>query len=305
MGRYFLSRLAQLVPVVLGVAVFTFLILHLIPGDPAQIRAGTDVSEEGVQAIREEYGLDDPLPVQFGSYVWKAVHGDLGTSIHTGETVSRALLDRFVFTIELTSLSIVVAIVLGLTAGVIAATHQNSWLDNAIMVVSLTGLSMPRFWLGLILLQIFAGQLGWFPSGGGGGFDHLVLPAIVLGTSVAASITRMTRAAMLEVIRQDFVRTLRANGVSRFLIVYKHALRNALNPVLTVIGANFGFLLAGTVVVETVFSLPGVGRLMITSIFNRDYPMIQGGLLLLAIVFVLVNLVTDLLYAAVNPRVRY
>lgn len=305
MGRYVLSRLAQLIPVLVGVSVFTFSLLHLIPGDPAQIRGGISATEADLQAIREEFGLDDPAPVQYVSYVRNTLQGDLGRSIQTGQDVSEALGQRFVFTVQLTLLSIVIAIALGLLFGIVAATRQNTWLDSTIMVTALSGLSMPRFWLGLLFLQIFAGGLGWFPAGGSGTWKHLVLPSIVLGTAVAAGITRMARAAMLEVIRQDYIRTLRANGVSPFRIVYKHALRNALNPVLTVIGLNFGFLLAGTVVVETVFALPGIGRLMITAIFSRDYPIIQGGLLLLAVTFVVVNLVTDLLYAVVNPRVRY
>jgi peptide/nickel transport system permease protein len=302
---YTLRRIAYLVPVLLGVSIVSFSLLHLIPGDPAVVLAGVGARPEDLAGIRAEYGLDQPLPVQYANYVSRAMRGDLGISIRTRDPVARTLGQRLQLTFQLTLLSMVLSIMLGVFAGVVAATHHNSWIDTSIMVSALAGVSVPGFWLGLLLLVVFAGGLRWFPAGGSGTPMHLVLPAVVLGTGGAAVIARMTRSSMLEVIRQDYLRTLRANGVSERIVIYRHALRNALNPVITVVGLQFGFLLGGAVIVESVFALPGVGSLMINAIFNRDYPVVQGGMLLIAVVFVLVNLMTDLLYGLVNPRIRY
>ena len=305
MLSYTLRRIAYLVPVLLGVSIVSFSLLHLIPGDPAVVLAGVGARPEDLAGIRAEYGLDQPLPVQYVNYVSRAVRGDLGVSIRTRDPVARTLTTRLQLTVQLTVLSMVLSITLGVVAGVLAATHHNSWIDSSIMVTALAGVSVPGFWLGLLLLVVFAGWLRWFPAGGSGTPMHLVLPAIVLGVAGAAVIARMTRSSMLEVIRQDYLRTLRANGVSERLVIYRHALRNALNPVITVVGLQFGFLLGGAVIVESVFALPGVGSLMVNAIFNRDYPVVQGGMLLIAMLFVLVNLMTDLLYGLVNPRIRY
>lgn len=302
---YILRRIAYLVPVILGVSLVSFGLLRFIPGDPAVVLAGVGATEADLQGIRQEYGLDQPVPVQYLAYVGKALHGDLGVSIRTRDPVALALFQRLQLTIQLTLLSMLISVSLGVCAGVIAATHHNTWIDTAIMVTSLAGISLPGFWLGLILLVVFAGMLHWLPAGGSGTPLHLILPAVVLGASGAAVIARMTRGSMLDVIRQDYLRTLRANGVSEQLIIYKHALRNALNPVITVVGLQFGFLLGGAVIVESVFALPGVGMLMVNAIFNRDYPVVQGGMLVIATLFVLVNLGTDLLYGLVNPRIRY
>jgi peptide/nickel transport system permease protein len=302
---YSLRRIAYLIPVLFGVSVISFSLLHFIPGDPAIVLAGVGATPQDLAGIRAEYGLDAPLPVQYVNYVSRATRGDLGISIRTRDPVARTLMTRLQLTFQLTLLSMLLAITLGVLAGVLAATHHNTWIDTSIMVTALAGISIPGFWLGLLLLVIFAGGLRWLPAGGSGTPLHLVLPAIVLGTSGAAVIARMTRSSMLEVIRQDYLRTLRSNGVSERLIVYKHALRNALNPVITVVGLQFGFLLGGAVIVESVFALPGVGTLLINAIFNRDYPVVQGGMLLIAVVFVLVNLMTDLMYGLVNPRIRY
>jgi ABC-type dipeptide/oligopeptide/nickel transport system permease component len=303
--RFTLRRIALLGPVLIGVSLASFLMLHLIPGDPAVLLAGVDALPEQLNAIRREFGLSDPLPVQYARYIGRAARGDLGISIRTREPVAATLISRMAFTVQLTLLSLTLAIAIGVSAGVVAATHQNTWLDSGIMVLALVGVSMPSFWLGLLLLLVFAGILHWLPAGGSGGLEHLILPAIVLGASGAPVIARLTRASMLEVIRQDYIRTLRAHGLSEFLVIYRHALRNAINPVITLVGLQFGLLLAGAVVVETVFSLPGIGRLMVTAIFSRDYPMIQGGMLMVAVGFVLVNLLTDLTYAWINPRIRY
>jgi peptide/nickel transport system permease protein len=303
--RFALRRIALLGPVLIGVSLASFLMLHLIPGDPAVLLAGVDALPEQLNAIRREFGLSDPMPLQYARYIGRALRGDLGISIRTREPVAATLITRMAFTVQLTLLSLALAVAIGVSAGVIAATHQNTWLDSGIMVLALVGVSMPSFWLGLLLLLVFAGVLHWLPAGGSGGFEHLILPAIVLGTSGAPVIARLTRASMLEVIRQDYIRTLRAHGLSETLVIYRHALRNAINPVITLVGLQFGLLLAGAVVVETVFSLPGIGRLMVTAIFSRDYPVIQGGMLMVAVGFVLVNLLTDLTYAWVNPRIRY
>jgi ABC-type dipeptide/oligopeptide/nickel transport system permease component len=305
MLRYAARRLAYLIPVLFGVSLLSFSLLHLIPGDPAIVLAGVGASPETLDAIRQEYGLDQPLPVQYVSYIERVLHGDLGISIRSRDPVAQTLLTRLQLTAQLAIASLVLAVAIGTIAGVIAAMHHNSWLDSGIMVVSLAGISIPSFWLGLLLLIIFAGDLGWLPASGSGTPQHLILPTIVLGASGAAVIARMTRGSMLEVTRQDYLRTLRANGIPEALIVYKHALRNSLNPVITVIGLEFGFLLGGAVIVESVFALPGVGALMINAIFSRDYPVVQGGMLMIATLFVFVNLLTDLTYGLVNPRIRY
>jgi peptide/nickel transport system permease protein len=255
---YTLRRIAYLVPVLLGVSIVSFSLLHLIPGDPAVVLAGVGARPEDLAGIRAEYGLDQPLPVQYANYVSRAMRGDLGISIRTRDPVARTLGQRLQLTFQLTLLSMVLSIMLGVFAGVVAATHHNSWIDTSIMVSALAGVSVPGFWLGLLLLVVFAGGLRWFPAGGSGTPMHLVLPAVVLGTGGAAVIARMTRSSMLEVIRQDYLRTLRANGVSERIVIYRHALRNALNPVITVVGLQFGFLLGGAVIVESVFALPGV-----------------------------------------------
>jgi ABC-type dipeptide/oligopeptide/nickel transport system permease component len=303
--RYLVRRIAQVAPVLLGVALISFSILHLIPGDPAAILADPQATPEDIAVIRRQFGLDDPLPVQFVRYVEHALQGDLGISVRSREPVTDLLLGRLAFTFQLTALTMLIATVVGVVIGVIAAVKRHTWIDSTIMVGALAGLSIPSFWLGLMALVVFAAGLGWFPAGGSGSLSHLVLPALVLGAAGAAVIARMTRSSMLEVLGEDYLRTLRAMGVSERSIVFKHGLRNALNPVITIVALEFGAFLAGTTVVETVFSLPGVGRLMVNSIFTRDYPVIQGGMLMLALVFVVVNLVADILYAVVNPRIRY
>jgi peptide/nickel transport system permease protein len=304
-ARYIARRLLQVIPVLIGVSLVAFGVLHLIPGDPAAIIAGPEATEVELAAIRRQLGLDAPLPVQYARFLEHALQGDLGVSLRTREPVIELLVTRIAFTFQLTLLTMAIAVTLGVVTGVIAATKHNTWIDSAVMLFALVGLSIPSFWLGLMGLILFAATLGWLPSGGAGGIEHLILPAVVLGASGAAVITRMTRSSMLEVIGQDYIRTLRAMGVPARSVVFKHALRNALNPVITVVGLEFGSFLAGTTVVETVFSLPGVGRLMVSAIFSRDYAVIQGGMLVLALLFVFVNLATDLLYAFMNPRIRF
>ncbi len=305
MARYILKRTLMLLPVLFGVSLISFSLLHMVPGDPAVLMAGEEANPEYIKAVRAEYGLDKPIHIQYVQFVFHVVQGDFGISIRNREPVTKLLKERFLFTVQLSFLSILIAGLLGLIAGVISSTRQYSLFDNLSMVGALFGISMPIFWLGLLLMLAFSVHLRWFPAGGKGTLLHLILPAIALGAASAAVIARMTRASMLEVIRQDYIRTARANGLREFLVIYKHALMNAMIPVITVFGLEFGYMLGGAVLTETVFSLPGVGRLMVEGIFQRDYPVVQGSMLLVATTFVLVNLLTDIAYAFFDPRIRY
>jgi peptide/nickel transport system permease protein len=304
MPQYIARRLLYLIPIFVGVTFISFFILHLSPGDPAQLLAGMEARQADIDAIRKKFGLDKPLIVQYLVYIQNVAQGDLGISIRTQRTVIRELLARYPATLELAGVSILVASIIGFFAGIIAANKQNSIFDYGSMVVALFGISMPIFWLGLMLMLIFAVILGWLPAVGRGSLAHLVLPAISLGANSAAVIARMTRSSLLEVIRQDYIRTARAKGLAERWVVFKHAVRNALIPVITVMGLQFGYLLSGSVLTETVFAWPGVGRLMVQSIYARDYPVVQGAILLVAVNFVLVNLLVDVLYGYINPRVR-
>jgi peptide/nickel transport system permease protein len=305
MIRYILKRLAMLIPVLFGVTIVSFSLLQIVPGDPAVLLAGEDANPDFIEAVRKEYGFDQPLHVQYFRFVLHAVQGDFGISIRNREPVINLLKQRFGFTVQLSFLSILIAAFIGLIAGVISATRQYSIFDNLSMVGALFGISMPIFWLGLLLMLVFSVYLGWVPAGGSGGLKHLILPAIALGAASAAVIARMTRASMLEVVRQDYIRTARANGLREWVVIYKHALKNAMIPVITVFGLEFGYMLGGAVLTETVFSLPGVGRLMVEGIFQRDYAVVQGSMLLVAATFVLVNLLTDIAYAFFDPKIRY
>ncbi len=305
MTFYLARRLALLVPILVGVSIFIFLILRLIPGDPARLEAGPDASLEGVEQIRHELGLDRSWPEQYAIFIGKLLQGDLGRSSRSHEPVRREIFSRFPATVELTLASILIAVAFGMGAGIAAGIRPHSPVDYGSMVIALLGVSTPGFWLGLMLISLFAVGLGWFPSGGRGGVEHLALPAVTLGVSAAAVIARVTRASMLEVIHQDYIRTARAKGLFPNRITFVHALRNALIPIVTISGLQFGFLLGGAVVVETVFSWPGVGRLLVDSIAARDYPIVQGIMLLLATEFVMVNLLVDVVYAFIDPRIRY
>jgi peptide/nickel transport system permease protein len=305
MFRYILKRLAMLIPVLFGVSLVSFSLLQIVPGDPAVLLAGEDANPDFIEAVRKEYGFDQPLTVQYFRFVSRAVQGDFGVSIRNREPVINLLKQRFAFTIQLSFLSILIAAAIGLIAGVISATRQYSIFDNLSMVGALFGISMPIFWLGLLLMLVFSVHLRWLPAGGSGELRHLILPAIALGAASAAVIARMTRASMLEVIRQDYIRTARANGLREWVVIYKHALKNAMIPVITVFGLEFGYMLGGAVLTETVFSLPGIGRLMVEGIFQRDYAVVQGSMILVAGTFVLVNLLTDIAYAFFDPKIRY
>ena len=266
MLRYITKRIIMLLPVLFGVSLISFAFLHMVPGDPVDSLAGDQADQGYIETLKKEYGLDRPLHIQYFQFVSHVVRGDFGTSIRSREPVIKLLKVRFIFTTQLASLSILIAGFIGLIAGVISATKRYSIIDNVCMVGSLFGISVPIFWFALLLMLVFAVYLGWFPAGGSGTLKHLILPAIALGASSSAVIARMTRASMLEVIRQDYIRTARANGFGEMIIVYKHALKNAMIPVITVFGLEFGYMLGGAVLTETVFSLPGLGRLMVEGI---------------------------------------
>jgi len=334
MLRFVLTRLSLIVPTFIGMTLLAFFLIRLVPGDPIETMAG----ERGIDAarhesLRKEYGLDRPVLVQYGIYVGRVLHGDLGKSMITQEPVLREFAALFPATIELALGAILFALVLGIPAGMLAAVRRNSIFDHGVMGVSLTGYSMPIFWWGLLLILLFSVQLGWTPvsgrldvryftepvtgfltidtllSGEKGAFrsalSHLVLPVIVLGTNPLAIIARMTRSAMLEVLGEDYIRTARAKGLPRWRVITLHAFRNALIPVVTVIGLQVGVLFTGAILTETIFSWPGVGKWLIESIYRRDYPVLQGGLLLLGAVVMIVNLTVDVAYGVINPRIRH
>lgn len=301
---YIFRRFLQMIPVMLGVTIVVFLIMQLVPGDAARLLAGEGATVEQIEAVRESLGLNKPLIQQYMDYLVQVLQGNLGTSMVTNSPVLEEILIRLPTTVELALASIFVAVSLGLLAGIISATKQNTWADMSIMVVALIGVSMPSFWMGLMLMYYFSVELGLFPVAGWGTFSHMVLPAITLGSGGAAIIARMTRASMLEVIRQDYIRTARAKGVSETKIIFKHALKNALIPIITVVGLQFGTLLGGTVLTESVFAINGVGQLVINAIRTRDLPMVQGIVLMVSIIFMVVNMGVDILYRAVNKRVE-
>lgn len=305
MYSYILRRLLLTVPVVIGVSILIFLIIRLIPGDPAVALAGVQATPDYIEQIRKELHLDRSLPVQYAIFVGKLVKGDLGNSTLTRRPVVVELRERFPRTIELTLIALFIASVVGITAGIISATKRYSLFDNISMLVALFGVAAPVFWLALMLQLLFSVHLGWLPSTGRGTFLHLILPSMTLGMASAGLIARITRSSMLEVLRQDFITTARSKGLAEKVIIYKHALKNALIPVVTIMGLQFGILLGGAVLTETVFAWPGVGRLLVDSILARDYPVVQGAVLVLAFSFVLINLVVDLIYAFLDPRISY
>jgi peptide/nickel transport system permease protein len=333
MLTYILRRLTLLIPVLIGMSLITFSIIHLIPGNPAQTILGEQATEASIKELEENLGLNKPYLVQYGLYVKGLLTGDLGTSLRTKKPILNEMGPFLAATIELTIFSMVFAIIVGVNAGIISAWKQNSWFDYTSMLIALIGVSMPIFWLALMEQWIFAQELRWLPAFGrqnvrdpievithlytidtliAGRFDqlwvaikHLILPGIALGTIPMAIIARMTRSSMLEVLRADYIRTAKAKGSHQFFVIYKHGLKNALIPVLTVVGLQTGTLLGGAIITETIFSWPGMGRYIFEAIGNRDYPVIQSGILVVATIFVLVNLIVDLLYAYVDPRINY
>ncbi len=305
MSQYVLRRLALVLPVLLGVSIVVFAMVRMIPGDPARIMAGEAATQETVEMIRERLGLNKHPVVQYFIFLENLVRGDLGRSTMSRLPVLDEIKHTLPSTIQLAVAAMAIATLIGVTTGVLSAVKPNSWVDAVSMFIALVGVSMPVFWLGLMLMLLFSLHLGWFPTAGSGTWRHLVLPSITLGLSSAAIIARMTRSSMLEVLRQDYVRTARAKGVPERLVVLRHALRNALIPVVTVTGLQFGNLLGGAVLTETVFAWPGIGRLMVGAITARDYPVVQGSVLTVALGFILINLVVDVLYAYIDPTIRY
>lgn len=305
LGRYALQRLLGVIPLLLVVSVLVFLFIHLIPGDPARLLAGKDATLEEIEGIREQLGLNLPIWQQYFNYMGDLLRGNMGQSIRSGLPVTEMLSSRLMPTIWLTLLSMVWATVLGLTIGVISAVYRNRWPDYAGTLTAISGMSIPGFWLGLVLIQIFSVELGWFPTGGVDSWKSYILPSITLGAGIMSMLARYSRSSMLETLREDYIRTGRAKGLREFVVVGSHALRNSLIQVVTVAGLQFGFLLGGSVMVETVFSIPGIGRLLVDSILFRDYTVIQALLLLFATQFILINLIVDLLYGVINPKIRY
>jgi peptide/nickel transport system permease protein len=304
MLRYLALRALYTLPVVWLVVSLVFLLIHLVPGDPILQMLGEGAPAADVQATRHLYGLDIPLGQQYLHY-WRGVlHGDLGPSFRFNQGVTRLITQRYPYTLQLTLAALLVAMLLSIPAGVHSARRRNHWDDRLLSVVSLFGLSFPNFALGPILILLFSIKLGWLPVSGSGTFAHLILPAITMGGALAAILTRMVRTSMLEELGQDYIRTARAKGLPERTVVYGHALRNAMIPVITVLGLQFGALLAGAIVTETIFSWPGIGRLTIQAIGNRDYYLVQGCILAIGLTYVAVNLMTDLLYTVVNPRIR-
>ncbi len=315
MITYIFRRILQTIPVIIGVSIIVFSLMHLIPGDPAQIMAGESAPKEQVENIRERLGLNDPKPVQYWNYISKAATGDLGSSIRNGRSVTSEISGRFWVTLELAIYSTILSVFIGLIAGVISATKKYSWQDVTIMIVALFGLSMPSFWLGLMLIKWFAigfdlpswipflENTSWFKPSGWGSFQQVVLPVITLGTGGAAIIARMTRSSMLDVIDQDYIRTARAKGAKERVVIYRHALKNALIPVITVVGLQFGALLGGAVLTETVFAINGLGKLIVDAIQARDFPVVQGAILVASLLFVFVNMLVDIAYRFLNKRI--
>jgi peptide/nickel transport system permease protein len=303
--RLLLSRLALLAPTLLGVLALTFILLYVAPGDPVQAMVGERADAETIARLRAELHLDDPLPLQFARYVGGVARGDLGTSYITHRPILSDLLHRFPATLQLAGAAMLFAAMTGIAAGVYSAWRPGGWVDRLTTLGAYLGVSFPVYWVGLLLIMIFAVTLRWLPPSGARGPLYLVLPALTLGMRSVAFLSRMTRAAMQEVLRSDFVRTARAKGLGEGPVVLRHAFRNALLPVLTVLGLDFGSYLTGSILTETIFSWPGVGRYVLTAIDKRDLPAIQGSILFLSLVFVLVNLLTDVLYARVDPRVAY
>jgi peptide/nickel transport system permease protein len=303
--KYVIRRLIGAIPVLLGVSLLVFLMVHMIPGDPVRYLLGEFATPEAIQSLRQQMGLNDPLPVQYAHYLGRVVSGDLGTSLITKVSVSAELAHRIPITMRMAAMSMVMGVLGGVLAGIIAAVRRNTWLDYGVMAVALVGISAPSFWIALLLMYVFAFRLSMFPVSGYTGLYSLVLPAITLGALMAGSIARMTRSSMLEVLGQDFIRTARAKGLPQRLVIYKHALKNSLPPVITLAGLQFGGLLGGSVITETVFALPGVGNYAIQAIGQRDFPVIQSVVLFSAVVFVVTNLFVDLLCASFDPKIRY
>lgn len=308
MTFFVLKRFVQLIPILFGMSVAVFLLIHFIPGDPTIAILGEDYSEQRASQLRQDLGLDRSLPVQFGLWLSNVVQGDLGTSLFNDRAVTTQLLSRGRVTLTLALFTTVISLVIAIPLGVLSATRRDSWIDNTSRLLTMIGISMPVFWFGLLLMLLLSLQLGLLPPGGSPtnyGLVAYILPSLTLGITNASLVTRMTRSAMLEVLAQDYIRTARSKGIAERTIQYKHAFRNALIPVVTIVGLQVGSLLSGAVLTEFIFSLPGLGSLLIDSVYRRDFPVIQGCVLVVGLAFVITNLLVDTLYAALDPRIQY
>ncbi|AEH51381.1 nickel ABC transporter permease [Pseudothermotoga thermarum] len=304
MLSYIVRRLILAIPVLLGVSLITFILLNVVPGDPVLEMVGKHADPATIERIRKQLGLDDPIIVQFGRFIFNAMRGDLGRSFKTNQPVMKMIMDTFPTTVKLALTSASVAIVIGIIVGIISAVKQDTIFDHTARIIALAGISAPVFWVAVVFQLIFGLKLKWFPISGYGTWKHMILPAFVLGIRFAASIARYTRSTLLDVIRQDYIRTARAKGLSERAVIFGHALKNALIPVVTIIGMQIGGLLTGSFLVETIFAIPGLGRLSILALSNRDYPLVQGTVLFTAVVYTLANLIVDISYAFLDPRVR-
>ena len=305
MLNYILKRLLGLLPTLLIVAGLVFLFVHLLPGDPARLAAGPEADAETVQIIRQDLGLDQPLYTQFWRFISQAVQGDFGYSLRSKRPVSTEIAERFMPTFWLTVAAMGWSVLLGLVIGMVSAVWRNKWPDRLGMALAITGISFPSFALGMVLIQVFSVQLGWLPTVGADTWRHYMLPSLTLGAGVAAVMARFTRSSFIDILKEDYVRTARAKGLNEFVVVVKHSLRNALIPVVTMMGLQFGFLLGGSIVVEKVFNWPCMGRLLVDAVEMRDFPVIQAEVLLFSLEFILINLAVDVLYAVINPTIRY
>ena len=305
MGRYFVRRILETIPLMLIISIFVFMFIHLLPGDPAKTLAGVEATVEEVEAIREEWGLNDPLIVQYGNYMKDLLRGDMGRSLKSSTPVTELIMSRFQYTIQLVLAGVLWAPALGIFIGVMCAIKRGKAFDLGGMLFAIAGLSAPGFWVGLMLIQVFAVNLRWLPSGGLDSWKSLILPSIVMGLGIMAVLARYSRSSMLETLREDYVRTARAKGQKESVVMFRHAFKNSLIQVVTILGLQIGGLLSGSVITETIFSIPGMGRLLVDSIAYRDYPAIQGLLMIFSLQYVLINLFVDLLYGVINPKIRY
>ncbi len=305
MLRYFLKRLAGMVPTLAIVALLVFLFVHMLPGDPARLAAGPEANEETVELVRKDLGLDRPMPEQFVRFITGVVQGDFGKSIRTKRPVAEEIAERFGPTLWLTIAAMGWSVIFGLIIGILSAVWRNKAPDRIGMTLAVSGISFPAFALGMVLMEIFSVQLGWLPTVGADSWQHYILPSITLGAAVAAVMARFTRSAFVDILKDDYIRTARAKGVNESSVVLRHGLRNALIPVVTMMGLQFGFLLGGSIVVEKVFNWPGMGRLLVDAVEMRDYPIIQASVLLFSLEFILINLIVDVLYGWINPAIRY
>ncbi|TMH60467.1 MAG: glutathione ABC transporter permease GsiC [Betaproteobacteria bacterium] len=305
MLQYLVKRLLGLIPTLALVAVLVFLFVHLLPGDPARLAAGPDATPQTVALVRQDLGLDKSLPEQFIRFTTGVLHGDFGRSLRTKRPVSTEIAERFMPTFWLTVVAMAWSVAIGMLIGTLSAVWRNQWPDRLGMTLAVSGISFPAFALGMLLMQIFAVQLHWLPTVGADSWRHYILPSLTLGAAVAAIMARFTRSSFVDILHEDYVRTARAKGLPETVVIVKHGLRNALIPVVTMMGLQFGFLLGGSIVVEVVFNWPGMGRLLVDAVDMRDYPVIQGLVLLFSLEFVLINLIVDVLYAVINPTIRY